>query len=49
MNTRYKVEIDLSLKEDLPNLDWLFQAIQEMLETGESLKGRFLKLEGGEK
>ena len=35
--TKYRVVIELDLLEDLKNLDWLFQAVQDLLEEGETM------------
>lgn len=44
MNT-YKIEIILELNEE-QSLEWVFQAIRDLLEDGEVIKlGRFIKIE----
>ena len=47
MATKFKVELELELSEDLANVDWLFQAVQDLLEEGETMTvARWLKVEG---
>jgi len=44
MNT-YKIEIILELNEE-QSLEWVFQAIREQLEDGETIQsGRFIEIE----
>jgi len=41
----YKVEINLCLSDEAYSLDWIFKAIEEQLERGESLTGRWKEIE----
>ena len=42
---KYKVELELTLDGEYHDLDWLFQAVEDLLEEGESLEGRWTKVE----
>jgi hypothetical protein len=40
----YKIEITLELNEQSEPLEWVFQAIRELLEDGETIvKGRYIE------
>jgi hypothetical protein len=42
----YKIEIILELNEQSEPLEWLFEAIRELLEDGETIiKGRYIETE----
>jgi len=40
----FKVEMTLNLTDDATPKDWVFKAIEELLEDGESLTGRFMEV-----
>ena len=40
----FKIEVTLNLNDNSTPEDWAFKALEELLEDGESLTGRFMEI-----